>query len=222
MWHLILGAWKIALKPLCLSAPLPPGEAHVCLPIHTICFRKKQRDDPFNSIKLEKKIVPSCRLTLTVLKYIHNYLSHNSSHEKTTSWWNFSNCVVPCIWTRACYKQNLSSAKHKSLSHFKGKMPSFIASFPHDNRWVSTRYHQRNLKKIKNKNFAGNSAGAWCSVTPCFFFFFFECITLHQWYITFEMAMSCLAFFIKLFSSIKGGWGRRPFASFEGLFCMQS
>jgi len=144
----------------------------------------------------KKKIVPSCRLTLTVLKYIHNYLSHNnSSHEKTTSWWNFSNYVVPCIWTRACYKQNLSSAKHKSISHFKGKMPSF----------------------------AGNSAGAWCRVTPCFvFFFFFECITLHQWYITFEMAMSCLAFFIKLFSSIKGGWGRRPFASFEGLFCMQS
>lgn len=39
--------------------------------------------------------------------------------------------------------------KHESISHFKGKMPSFISSFPHDNQWVSTRYHKRNFLKLK-------------------------------------------------------------------------
>ncbi len=58
-------------------------------------------------------------------------------------------------WTRACYKQNLSSANTRAfhISHFTFQREKCPVSFPHDNRWVSTRYHQI----IKD---AANSAGA--------------------------------------------------------------
>jgi hypothetical protein len=137
--HLILGAWKIAQKPL-FVCPLPPGEALACLPMHTICFGKKWRDDPFNSLSnWEKKIVPSCRLTLTVLKHINNYSSHNKFTWKKLPPGRISpmRCHVSGrghVTSRIC---RLQTQEHFTFQRENAQFHFFKCN------WVSTRYHKR-------------------------------------------------------------------------------
>ncbi len=92
--------------------------------------------------------------------------------------------------------------KHKSISHFKGKMPSFISS-------NATGYPPGITRE----------SVIYIYIYPCFLFFF-KCITLHQWYNLWNsyvlFGLLYQAFFIN-----QRGWGRRPFASFERLLCMQ-
>ncbi len=109
MCHTLFQEPESLHKYLCLSAPYYP-QGKLMLVCHCTQFALGRNEEMTHSTLYQTVLEPSYRLTLTVPKYINNYLSHNSSHEKTTTRQNFSNvlshvCGRAHVTSRICRLQ---------------------------------------------------------------------------------------------------------------------